>query len=94
MRYLDADTRDLSLVRTHVRLPEDDLIRLRRLAAVKGVSVSELVRRGVRQVLQSETGPARSELWERAGKVIGKYHSGEADIGQRHDDHLADELLG
>jgi Arc/MetJ-type ribon-helix-helix transcriptional regulator len=94
MQYLDADTRDLSLVRTHVRLPEDDLIRLRRLAAEKGVSVSELVRRGVKQVLQSETGPARAELWERAGKVIGKYHSGEADIGQRHDDYLPDDLFG
>ncbi len=92
MQYLDADTRDLSLVTTHVRLPEDDLIRLRRLAAVRGVSVSELVCQGIRRVLESEAEPTREELWERASKVIGKYRSGRADVGQRHDAYLADDL--
>ena len=71
----------------HSRLPEDDLTALRRLAAEKGVSVSELVRRGVRQLL------TREELWERASKVVGKFHSGKRDIGQRHDDYLAEAYL-
>jgi len=81
------------MVKTQVQLPEEDLARLRRLAAEKGVSVSELVRRGVKQVLQSEAGPTREELWERAGKVIGKFRSGKTDIGRRHDDYLAEDFL-
>ena len=82
------------MVKTQVQLPEADLAELRRLAAEQGVSVSELVRRGVRQVLKSETGPTREELWDRASKVIGKYHSGKTDIGRRHDDYLAEDFLG
>ena len=81
------------MVKTQVQLPEEDLARLRRLAAEKGVSVSELVRRGVKQVLQSEAGPTREELWERAGKVIGKFRSGKTDIGRCHDDYLAEDFL-
>ena len=78
----------------HFRLPEDDLTALRLLAADKGVSVSELLRRGVKQLLKSERGPTREELWERASKVVGKYHSGKPDIGQRHDDYLEEAYLG
>jgi Arc/MetJ-type ribon-helix-helix transcriptional regulator len=78
------------MVKTQVQLPEADLAELRRLAAEQGVSVSELVRRGVKHVLKSETGPTREELWDRASKVIGKYNSGLPDVAQRHDDYLAD----
>jgi Arc/MetJ-type ribon-helix-helix transcriptional regulator len=82
------------VVKTQVQFPEEDLTALRRLAAEKGVSVSELVRRGVKQLLKSEQGPTREELWERASKVVGKFHSGKPDIGQRHDDYLEEAYLG
>ena len=75
------------MAKMQVRLPQEDLTALRRLAAEKGVSVSELVRRGAKQLL------AREELWERASKVAGKFHSGKSDIGQRHDDYLAEDFL-
>jgi Arc/MetJ-type ribon-helix-helix transcriptional regulator len=76
-----------------VRLPQEDLTALRRLSAEKGVSVSELVRRGVKQLLKSEQGPTREELWERASALAGKYHSGKPDIGQRHDDYLEEAYM-
>jgi len=78
------------MIKTQVQLPEDDLAELRRLAAEEGVSVSELVRRGVKQVLDAKRKPSREELWERASRVIGKYRSGKSDIAQRHDDYLAE----
>lgn len=81
------------MVKTQVQLPEEDLAELRRMAAEEGVSVSELVRRGVKQVLDAKGKPSREELWERASKVIGKFRSGKTDIGQRHDDYLAEDFL-
>ena len=78
------------MVRTQVQLSEDDLAELRRLAAEEGVSVSALVRRGVKQVLESRKKPSREELWARAMSVVGKYRSGKTDVAQRHDDYLAE----
>ena len=78
------------MVKTQVQLPEGDLAELRRLAAEEGVSVSELVRRGVKHVLDAKRKPSREELWERAMKVVGKYRSGKSDVAQRHDDYLAE----
>ena len=78
------------MVKTQVQLPEDDLTELRKIAAEEGVSVSELVRRGVKQVLGGKRKPSREELWERASRVVGRYHSGCTDIGRRHDDYLAE----
>jgi len=78
------------MVRTQVQLPEEDLKELRRLAAEEGVSVSELLRRGAKQVLAARGKPSREELWERASKVIGKFRSGKTDVAQRHDDYLAE----
>jgi len=81
------------MVRTQVQLPEEDLKELRRLAAEEGVSVSELLRRGAKQVLAARGKPSRAELWERASKVIGKFRSGKTDLGRRHDDYLAEDFL-
>jgi Arc/MetJ-type ribon-helix-helix transcriptional regulator len=80
------------MVRTQVQLPEEQLAVLRRMAAEEGVSVSELVRRGVAQLLESRRKPTREELWKRAERIIGKYHSGKGDIAQRHDDYLAEDF--
>jgi hypothetical protein len=81
------------MVKTQVQLREEDLAELRRMAAEEGVSVSELVRRGVKQVLASKHKPSREELWRRANSVIGKYRSGKKDIAQRHDDYLAEAYM-
>jgi Arc/MetJ-type ribon-helix-helix transcriptional regulator len=81
-----------TVVKTQVQLPEEDLAVLRRLAAEERVSVSELVRRAVAQLLSARRSPTREELWERARRVVGKYRSKERDIAQRHDDYLAEDF--
>lgn len=81
------------MVRTQVQLPEEQLKELRRIAAEEGISLSELVRRGVRELLESRRRPSRKELWERASRVIGKFNSGLSDIGRRHDDYFAEAIL-
>lgn len=80
------------MVKTQVQLPEDDLAALRRLAAEQGVSVSELVRRGVKHILGSNQAPSREELWRRARAAAGKYRSGKHDVARRHDHYIAEAI--
>jgi Zn-dependent peptidase ImmA (M78 family) len=80
------------MIRTQVQLEEQDLKALRQLAAEQGVSISALVRQSVKHLLEENQKPTREELWERASSVIGKYRSGKTDIGQRHDDYLAEDF--
>ena len=78
------------MVKTQVQFTKEQLTELRRLAAEEGVSVSELVRRGVDHLLREKRGPDRKELMRRALEIAGKYDSGKTDIAQRHDDYLAE----
>ena len=80
------------MVKTQIQLPEEDLKTWRRMAAEEGISVSELVRRGMRQIVRESKGPSREELWRRASSLVGKYHSGKSDISERHDDNFAEAI--
>jgi len=78
--------------RVQVQLTDDQVRDLRSLAQEKGVSVSELLRRGADEVIRTN-GPTRHELWERAMSVVGKFSSDRPDVARRHDDYL-DEIYG
>ena len=79
------------MVRTQIQLAEEDLARLRKVAAEEGVSVSEVVRRGIRQVLGAAQTRSRDELARRALGAAGKFRSGKHDIARRHDEYLSEE---
>ncbi len=78
------------MVRTQVQLPEEDLRELRRLAKEQHVSISELVRRGVRRVIEDKGKPTKRELMERALAVAGSGHSGLGDLAEHHDEYLTE----
>jgi Arc/MetJ-type ribon-helix-helix transcriptional regulator len=78
------------MVRTQVQLPEEDLRELRRLAKEQHVSVSAMIRRGVKRVIEEQGKPTRRELMERALEVAGKYPSEVRDLGRRHDEFAAE----
>lgn len=78
------------MVRTQVQLAEEQLRELRRMAAEEGISLSELVRRGMAEMIRAKRRPGRQELMRRALEVAGKYRSGKHDIARRHDDYLAE----
>jgi len=80
------------MIKTQVQLSEEDLASLRRLAAEHGVSVSELVRRGVKQLLTSHRGLPPGEKWRQARAVAGQFRSGKRDVGRRHDEYLAEDM--
>ncbi len=78
------------MVRTQVQLAEEDLASLQQMAAEMGVSVSELVRRGVRSVLEGRSKPSKRELLRRSLNAAGVGHSGRTDVSEKHDQYLAE----
>ena len=76
------------MVRKMIQISETQARKLERRAKMEGVSMSELVRRGLDVVLET---PGRdTEARRRAADIIGIASSGVPDIAQRHDEYLAE----
>lgn len=80
----------LLMKRTQIQLDEHKAEALRRLAADRGVSVAELIRRAVDRVLAEGD---HEERVRRALAVVGKFSSGVRDAGVEHDRELAEAFL-
>ena len=76
------------MVRTQIQLTEEQSQRLKAAARRTGLSVSELIRRGVDAVVDQMTEPSPDVLYERARSVAGRFKSEESDVAARHDDYL------
>ena len=81
------------MVRTQILLTEDQARTLREMAAAQDRSMAELVRDGVAILLRSHGGVNREALKRRSLEVLGRFHSGVADLGSGHDQYL-DEAFG
>jgi Arc/MetJ-type ribon-helix-helix transcriptional regulator len=77
------------MVRTQVQLTEEQARGLRKIAAERGVSVSELIRQSVERTLAEES---RAERWQRALSVMGRYRSEHTDVSTEHDKYLAEDF--
>ncbi|HID83571.1 MAG TPA: ribbon-helix-helix protein, CopG family [Anaerolineaceae bacterium] len=77
------------MVRRQVQLRDDQWRALRRLAAQRGLSVSELIRRSVDAWLRTQGAWEPVDRRQRALAVVGRFRSGRQDVAQRHDEHLA-----
>jgi hypothetical protein len=74
------------MIRTQVQLREEQLRALKRLAAERDVSISELVRQGVDVVVGAQDINARIR---RALGAVGRFSgTGPTDTSLRHDDYL------
>jgi hypothetical protein len=79
------------MVRTIIQLPEDQAAALERAARRRGVSKASLVREALSILLSRENGDAAVEPARRAA---GSGASGVPDLGERHDEYLADSPHG
>ncbi len=82
------------MVRTQIQLTEDQARELRRMAQEEGVSVAELVRRGVDTLLDSRERPSDEARWEAVRRGFGRWRSGRSDVARNHDEYLAEAHLG
>lgn len=76
------------MVRVQVRLTEEQVRRLRELAAARGVSVAALVRESVDRLFEDPSLQTVADRRRRAMSIVGCGCSGLTDVAVRHDDHL------
>ena len=76
------------MIRTQVQLTEEQARALKELATEREVSMAELVRQAVNLLLQSSARLDHEERRRRAIAAAGRFHSGQSDIAERHDDYL------
>jgi hypothetical protein len=76
------------MVRTIIQLPEDQAVALAEAARRRGVSKAALVREALGMLLAKENGDAAVE---RALRAAGAGASGVSDLGERHDEYLAEQ---
>jgi hypothetical protein len=82
------------MIRTQIQLTQKQLKALRTKALRLNVSVAELVRRAVDAYVTAEIAPSFEERRRRALEAAGRFGSGNADVGKRHDDYLAEAYRG
>jgi hypothetical protein len=75
------------MVRTIIQLSEDQAAALERAANRRGVSKAAIVREALGMLLARESGDPAGE---RAMSAAGAGASGLRDLGERHDDYLAE----
>ena len=80
------------MVRTQIRLTEEQFHSLKILSNERGISVSELIRQGIDQFITSAKGIPSSERRQRALSISGRFRSGEPgeDVSSDHDKYLAE----
>lgn len=78
------------MIRTQIQLTEEQARALREVASGEGVSMAEVVRRGIEEMLRERCLPSRSDTRRRALAVVGRFRSGRPDLGQEHDRELSE----
>lgn len=79
--------------RTQISLTQAQMRRLRRASVQRGVSMAHLVREAV-DAYVPDVEADRDALVRRALAAAGRFSSGRDDIGERHDDYLAEDPRG
>jgi hypothetical protein len=78
------------LVRTQIQLDERQAERLKAVAASRGLSMAEWIRRAVDSALLSGGLTDKEEQRRRAIAAAGRFDSGITDISVEHDKYLAE----
>jgi mRNA-degrading endonuclease RelE of RelBE toxin-antitoxin system len=78
------------MIRTQIQLKEEQMKALKKLAAVKQSSISELIRTAVDNIIKSGTVPNYEERRKRAIEIVGRFRSGKHDVSLHHDEYLAE----
>jgi len=74
-------------MKTHVELTDEQADCVRRMAAVRGISVADIIRESVEVYVRPTPRPLTPELRRRALSAIGAF-SGPTDLARRHDEYL------
>jgi hypothetical protein len=77
-----------NMVRTQIQLTEEQSEALRRIALKRHLSVAELIRQAVDNLIKTPAALDFKERRKRAMAVAGSFSSGVSDLSKRHDKYL------
>lgn len=78
------------MVRSQIQLTEEQMRRLRALAAAEGRSLADLIREGVDALLRRRATPDPAAVRRRALALAGRLRSGLGDLAADHDRYLGE----
>ena len=77
------------MVRTQIQLTEDQAKTLKKIAHARHLSVAELIRGAVDELIRTGAAIDTEERRRRALDVAGRFRSGKRDISRKHDEYLS-----
>ena len=80
------------MIRTQIQLTESQAKALRKLSNAEHVSVAELIRRSVDNLIKSSAIMDADQMRNRAIAAVGRFHSRKTDISENHDKYLAEDF--
>ncbi|MEK6583057.1 MAG: ribbon-helix-helix protein, CopG family [Nitrospirota bacterium] len=78
------------MVRTQIQLTEKQSKSLKKIAASRHLSVAELIRQSVDNMIKSASFVDIEERRRRALAAVGRFSSGLRDLSREHDKYLAE----
>ncbi len=78
------------MVRTQIQLTENQAETLKAVAARRGISMAELIRQSIDQLVARSGEKSQQEQRKKAAAAAGAFRSGKGDISVRHDQYLSD----
>lgn len=78
------------MIRTQVQLTEEQSKALKKMSAQMNISISELIRQGIDFYLRSHGTVNQEERRQRAINAAGRFHSGQSDLSEKHDEYLTE----
>ncbi len=78
------------MVRTQIQMTEEQVEKLKRMAAAEHRSMADLIRQAVDSFVATRAGADIEERRSRAIAVAGRFHSGTGDLSEAHDKYLAE----
>jgi len=80
------------MIRTQIQLTDEQAKALKRLAASRHISMAELIRQGVNNLLRSNVMADDEAKRQRAKAAAGRFQSGYTDTALNHDQIIAEAL--
>jgi len=78
------------MVRTQIQMTEEQVKRLKKMAATERRSMADIIRQAVDTFVASKAGADIEERRSRAIAVAGSFHSKSGDLAKSHDKYLAE----
>lgn len=80
------------MVRTQIQLTEVQASTLKRLARSRQLSMAELIRQAVDNLIETSTMGNIDDMRKKALEAVGRFGSGKRDISKEHDKYLAEAI--